>query len=121
MFDKIKDRLEKYSEKITETGCQIWTGASQKGERGCLRNENKVVEAAHRLSFRMSRDLKEIPDNLFVLHKCDIGSCINPDHLFLGTQLDNIRDMDNKGRRVNWYPSGNLNPNYKHGNRMRKI
>lgn len=36
-----------------------------------------------------------------VLHKCDVRNCVNPDHLFIGTQKDNINDMDSKGRRVN--------------------
>jgi hypothetical protein len=34
-----------------------------------------------------------------ICHKCDVRNCINPDHLFIGTQLDNIADMDAKGRR----------------------
>lgn len=40
-----------------------------------------------------------IPGGMYVLHHCDDPHCINPEHLFLGTQKDNIRDMDKKGRR----------------------
>jgi len=119
MFGKIPERLEKYSERVTESGCQIWIGAVQRNERGCLRNERKALEAAHRLSYRVAKNLEKIPYGLHVLHRCDVGSCINPTHLFLGTPLDNIRDMDEKGRRRTWHPVGKLNPNYKHGKRMR--
>lgn len=50
-----------------------------------------------------------IPTGLFVLHKCDYGMCVNfDDHLFLGTQLDNMRDMIAKGRKVITRPSAKL-------------
>jgi len=51
---------------------------------------------AHRLAWRLSRG--EIPYGMQVLHKCDNGLCINPDHLFLGTQKDNVDDCIRKGR-----------------------
>lgn len=52
---------------------------------------------AHRLSWQIANG--SIPDGLQVLHHCDNGACIRPDHLFVGTQADNMRDMDAKGRR----------------------
>jgi hypothetical protein len=56
--------------------------------------------SANRVSWALH--FGQIPDGLFVLHKCDTPLCVNPDHLFLGTQSDNLRDMARKNRDANW-------------------
>lgn len=59
---------------------------------------------AHRASYYFHTGV--VPGQLNVLHKCDNRRCVRPDHLFLGTQLDNVRDMAQKGRRVSNVPKG---------------
>ena len=54
--------------------------------------------AAHRAMWTVMRGA--IPESMCVCHKCDVPTCVNVDHLFLGTHLENMRDRDKKGRRI---------------------
>lgn len=58
---------------------------------------NRKVYRAHRFSWEMANN-KKIPAGMLVCHTCDTPLCVRPDHLFLGTNLDNIRDRTLKGR-----------------------
>lgn len=87
--------IEAHTMPVTESGCWIWTGAIQGKGYGYTRFEFRAYKA-HRLSWLAHRGA--IPAGQLVLHRCDVRSCVNPDHLFLGTHADNMRDMRAKGR-----------------------
>lgn len=76
------------------TGCWEWTGACTRGY-GAIRVAGRQ-EKAHRVAYEHL--VGRIPAGQSVLHRCDNRRCINPDHLFLGTALDNMRDREAKGR-----------------------
>lgn len=82
---------------VRKSGCIEWLRAVQRGY-GVLRIAGKN-KRTHRLAYELS--FGPIPSGLNVLHKCDNPACINPKHLFIGTQADNIKDMLNKGRGKN--------------------
>lgn len=84
------------------SGCWIWT-ASTKGGYGCIGVGEKTVRA-HRLSWELHNS--PIPEGMHVCHTCDVRCCVNPDHLFLGTQKDNMDDMVTKGRHARVAPKG---------------
>lgn len=101
-----KESFLKCVVKSGANGCWNWTKPSGKernryGRRGSRRNEHY----AHRRSWEIYKG--PIPDGLEVLHKCDNPPCVNPDHLFLGTQQDNIDDADKKGRLLRGERHGN--------------
>lgn len=93
--DKVITRFWKYVQK-TDT-CWLWIGAIDTTGYGKLNIDRKAV-SVHRLSYTLH--IGTIPADLYVLHHCDVRACINPEHLFLGTHLDNIRDMLQKKRHL---------------------
>jgi len=91
-----------------DNGCWWWRGAIVKGGYGRIFKDGRK-QYVHRISYE--RAAGYLPEDLDVLHSCDNPACINPAHLFLGTQTDNNNDMWAKGRaRV---PLGEKHGNHK--------
>ena len=89
---------ERFMEKVDKTStCWNWTANTNNKGYGMF-SINKAIgkKLAHRISFELHGG--EIPNGACVLHRCDNPACVNPDHLFLGTHRDNMRDKELKGR-----------------------
>ena len=96
----LAERFWKHVDKGDGSGCWLWNGRKRAGySYGTLSGEASATrrhELAHRVSWRLH--FGEIPDGLVVCHRCDVPSCVRPDHLFLGTYRENIQDASRKLR-----------------------
>jgi hypothetical protein len=110
-LNQIKETLKSRSD-INPNGCYLWKGATVDGYGRLTRNKKGL--RIHRLSYIIHKEA--IPQGLQVLHNCDTRNCWNPDHLFLGTDLDNKKDMIAKnrqyqGKQHHWHGTIGSKPN----------
>lgn len=115
--------IERFWAKVNKTEhCWLWTASTDRkgyGQFSCgskygPAGRRNTMRAAHRFSFFLANGYLPGPDSPgggFVLHRCDTPACVNPEHLFIGTNLDNVRDMDGKGRRSVSVKLGSDHPN----------
>jgi hypothetical protein len=90
----LKRRFYERVEPDLNSGCWLWTGTMD--ECGYGRVRGPIKTRAHRMSYMWN--VGDIPDGRIVMHKCDTPACVNPNHLRVGTQLENIKDRVVKGR-----------------------
>lgn len=94
----MKELFDRYVSPEPTSGCWLWTGNAQKQGYGRFyTDDHKHVRLAHRVSYELH--IGSIPEGMVICHKCDNTSCVNPDHLFVGTRADNNRDKCEKGRQ----------------------
>ena len=105
----IKEQLEINKSVDPDTNCWNWYGSRSKGYGELYYGSKRRVGLVHRLSMFVYKDF-DLDSELGVLHKCDNKKCWNPDHLYVGTQKDNIRDASARkrlrGQRKTHCPQG---------------
>lgn len=115
--------IERFWEKVDKSGdCWIWTAYKSPAGYGSFGvRAGESPQLAHRVSYRMTHG--DIPEGMQVLHSCDNPPCVRPEHLSLGTGLDNVRDMFSKGRQPkhSGTRTGERNSNSKFTNAQRAV
>jgi hypothetical protein len=96
--DARRERFFSNVERVTESGCWIWMASLGPQGYGVLRRGGKRMQA-HRYSLELVNG--PVPVELHVLHHCDVRPCVNPAHLYAGTQLQNVHDAIRRGRFPN--------------------
>jgi hypothetical protein len=105
--ERIIRRFNKFVDKTDGDACWNWLGVIRRDGYGKFNVNNTTRLAAHRVSYMLF--VGPIPQGQWVLHRCDNRSCVRPDHLFVGTHADNMKDKSAKGRATTKYAPTKIN------------
>lgn len=97
-LEKERERFLSRVDMKSDSDCWLWTGRTNPDGYGQFDCQNTAI-ASHRYMWSILNG--EIPSDMVICHKCDNPPCCNPQHLFMGTVQDNVRDRDTKGRQAN--------------------
>lgn len=92
----LKERFLDKVNKNGPNGCWLWMASIGRNGYGRISARSGRMEDAHRISWKLFR--RPIPKGAYILHHCDNKRCVNPNHLLLGTQSQNMKDAVKKGR-----------------------
>lgn len=110
---------KRFMDKTLKTeSCWLWKASITNKGYGRYKVDGKVI-SAHRFSWWFTNG--DIPEGMYILHKCDVRKCVNPDHLFLGTHQDNMEDMIEKDRHRPGEKSARAKLNQKEVNEIRNL
>jgi len=98
--EPLATRFERHYEPEPMSGCWLWTASRNGDGYGFMTVGSRGIDRSYRGAHRVSYEIYvgPIPDGMCVLHRCDVPACVNPAHLFLGTQRDNALDRERKHR-----------------------
>lgn len=108
-MDTLEIRFWKKVNRLSDNECWNWTAYTSKSGYGWMGVGDKKSNFAHRVSAVIHGLINNLNTSLHVLHKCDNPKCCNPNHLFVGTNIDNVADRVSKGRSGSKPHHGELN------------
>src|SRR2546422_6490367 len=113
IMDLTDEQMQRFWEKVAvgaASACWLWTASTRDGY-GQFRLGKKMLKA-HRVAFHLANH-GELSESVLVCHRCDVRRCVNPEHLFSGSQKENVRDMFLKHRDPNRRQIGERHPSAK--------